>query len=169
MLMMRCILRFQVVLGAFLGAVYRFIATILWGEDEAFRRAQAATVEFAEQNAESLAGAMRVLQSPVQVTMPDRYPPGVMVLPQSIDAEFVEERGVLFAAGPYRILREHPPNENCPYWLFDFTGPGFEEGDWTFIGATQKCGASNMDGLATAFKAGYASALTHQGVPCRTR
>lgn len=172
MRLMKGFLWFQVFLGEFIGAVYRFIGTILWGEDEAFRRAQAATVEWAREHADKLGPVARLFESPVRCTMPE---------PDRVDAEFIGRSvaappgahrfgvGVVFGAGPYRILRKHPPNETCPYWRFDFEGPGFEGGHWSFIGVSEGCGESNIGGLATAYAVGQIEARREMGVPCPTR
>jgi hypothetical protein len=185
MRLMKLVLYFQAFVATSLAMVARFVCTIIWGEEEAFRRCQQGAMEWVSENQDGMAAFLRIMQSPVKVTMPDRpyidpkflasMPGPLFHEPQQIDAEFIAANGIVFEAGPgYRILRENPPNDDCPFWIFDFTGPGFERnpaggGGFAFIGATQQCGESHMGALARAFAAGHASAPVRPEGTCPTR
>jgi hypothetical protein len=90
-----------------------------------------------------------------------------------ITAASVASMPILFEAGPYKLIGQTPPNESCPYWIYDFIGPGFERtsmgGGFAFIGCTESCGESHMGALARAFAAGHASATARVEDSCQTR
>ena len=169
----KMILLFNATMSYIWVSLFRAVATILCGEDAAIRECQGAFTEFMEeQNGVAL---LRMFESPVRVTMPDSEPPWVQAVvgPNPITAETVESMPILFEAGPYKLLRQTPPNEHCPFWLYDFTGPGFERnpmgGGYAFIGCTEHCGQSHMGALAQAFAAGHASAPARMEDSCKSR
>jgi hypothetical protein len=94
--------------------------------------------------------------------------------PSVIDAEFLDEHGVVFESGPYRVITTMPPDDTCPFWRFEFVGPGFEpwpngKPQFAFIGCTESCGESHMGALGRAFAAGHASAPARVEDSCQTR